>query len=134
MNSKTEKIVDLAKQKAETRQKEILKEIDRMQKAGEKVTFYSVMKKTGAAKSYLYNNEAIRVKITQVREDQRVLSPRTEQSKDTVIKLQKAKITELEKEIRTLKGENTDSFKAKYERLLEENRSLKEQLKTAYEY
>ena len=52
----TLKIAEMAKRKSIKRQKEVLDVIASMIKNGEKVTFYSVQKKTGASKSYLYNN------------------------------------------------------------------------------
>ena len=46
----TLKIAELAKKKSVNRQKEVLDAIESMIKNGEKVTFYSVQKKTGASK------------------------------------------------------------------------------------
>ena len=43
-------------------------------------------------------------------------------------------IKNLEKEIKELKGNNSDSYKLKYEKVVNENKQLKEQLKNAYNY
>lgn len=103
-------IVALAKQKSQNRQKEVLEVINQMRRAHEKISFYSVAQKTGASKSYLYRNEVISNKIRSYRQIH--TETRTSDSKDVIIKALQNKIV----------------------RLQEENRQLKEQLKTAYKY
>lgn len=129
----TLKIAEMAKRKSIKRQKEVLDVIASMIKNGEKVTFYSVQKKTGASKSYLYNNEKIKEAIKQEREE-KTANTRTNESKDAIIKVLKMTIKNLEKEIKELKGNNSDSYKLKYEKVVNENKQLKEQLKNAYNY
>ncbi|EDT27864.1 transposase [Clostridium perfringens] len=127
------KIAELAKEKSIKRQKEVLDIISLMIKNGEKVTFYSVQKKTGASKSYLYNNLKIKSVIQQEREE-KIVNSRTDKSKDAIIKALKMTIKNLEKEIKELKSVNEDSYKLKYEKVLIENKELKKQLKNAYDY
>ena len=129
----TLKIAEMAKRKSIKRQKEVLDVIASMIKNGEKVTVYSVQKKTGASKSYLYNNEKIKEAIKQEREE-KTANTRTNESKDAIIKVLKMTIKNLEKEIKELKGNNSDSYKLKYEKVVNENKQLKEQLKNAYNY
>lgn len=129
----TLKIAELAKKKSVNRQKEVLDAIESMIKNGEKVTFYSVQKKTGASKSYLYNNDKIKMAIQQEREE-KIANTRTNESKDAIIKALKMTIKNLEKEIKELKNTNSDSYKLKYEKVLKENKELKEQLKNSYNY
>ena len=129
----TLKIAEMAKRKSIKRQKEVLDVIASMIKNGEKVTFYSVQKKTGASKSYLYNNEKIKEAIKQEREE-KTANTRTNESKDAIIKVLKMTIKNLEKEIKELKGNNSDSYKLKYEKVVNETKQLKEQLKNAYNY
>lgn len=64
---KTEKITTHSRTKALQRQSEVLEAIAEMHAAGEKITFYSVIQKTGASKSYLYGNETIRKTIEAAR-------------------------------------------------------------------
>lgn len=129
--AKSDAMVAHAKERGETRQKEVLDAIKQMKKRGDKITFYSVQKVTGAAKSYLYSNAAIRKAI----EDERSARvDRSAVSKDALIKIQSEKIKSLEKEIMDLKKGNSESYKTRYERLLQEYEDLKLQLRTAYDY
>ncbi len=110
MANREDVIVSLAKQKSKDRQAEILDEIGQMRKAGENISFYSVAKRTGASKSYLYRNELIASTIDKYR---RIHSDnRTEDSKDVIIKALQNKVLKLQ----------------------EENKQLREQLKIAYKY
>ena len=108
--------------------------INRMKSEGKKITFYSVTKETGASKSYLYTNQEIYDTIVQARDGQKPKEPRSSQSKDAIIKMQKAKIAELERQISKFETENGETFKAKYKRVLAENEELKRQLQAAYNY
>lgn len=134
MAKKTDRIVEMAHKKATDRQKEVMDAVKRMQKEGKKITFYSVMKETGASKSYLYTNKAIYDIIVEARDGQAPKTPRAAQSKDAIIKMQKSKIMELERKISSLQSENDESYKAKYQRVAAENQELKEQLRVAYSY
>lgn len=133
MSDKTLKIRSMAKEKSAKRQQEVIKAIKLMKKNGEKISFYSVQKRTGASKSYLYTNEEISKLIQEAREEE-IVSPRSKESQETIIKALNMKIKKLEAEVKSLKTENNDSYKTKYEKLLEENKQLKEQLKNSYEY
>lgn len=110
MANREDVIVSLAKQKSKNRQEEILETIGQMRKAGENISFYSVAKKTGASKSYLYRNELIANTINKYRKIHS--DNRTEDSKDVLIKALQNKVLKLQ----------------------EENKQLKEQLKVAYKY
>lgn len=133
MSDKTLKIRSMAKEKSAKRQQEVISAIKLMKKNGEKISFYSVQKRTGASKSYLYTNEEISKLIQEAREEE-IVSSRSKESQETIIKALNMKIKKLEAEVKSLKAENNDSYKAKYEKLLEENKQLKEQLKNSYEY
>lgn len=130
MADKTEGIKKPAKQKSEKRQSEVLAEIRRMKKKGEKVTFYGVAKATGASKSYLYKNEEIADKIRDCRDNH--IAPRTKESDKAVIAALRVEIKKLKSQIKETEIENNESYKAKYEKLLEENKELKKQLENAY--
>lgn len=130
MADKTEGIKKHAKQKSETRQSEVLAVIRRMKKKGEKVTFYGVAKATGASKSYLYNNKTIADAIRDCRDNS--VSPRSKQSEKAIIAALRVEIKKLKSQIKEMEIANNESYKAKYEKLFEENKELKKQLENAY--
>ena len=127
---KTDKITEMAKAKSEKRQKEVLDAIKKMQKDGEPVTFYSVQKKTGASKSYLYNNEAIASAIKEARTMK--TEPMSSGSEKAVIMALRKKIKDLEKQLEKEREANAESYREKCIKLQNENEQLKEQLKKAY--
>lgn len=130
MADKTEKIKELAKKKSSDRQEEVLKAIRKMQKDGQKVTYYGVAKATGASKSYLYNNAVISEAIRNARDENP--EPRSEKSKQSIISAQRMQIKRLQKQIDEMKAANGETYKEKYEKLLQENADLKKQLENAY--
>ena len=83
------------------RQEEILETIGQMRKTGENISFYSVAKKTGASKSYLYRNELIANTIDKYRKIHS--NSRTEDSKDVLIKALQNKVLKLQEENKQLK-------------------------------
>lgn|SRR5690606_2868235 len=124
----TSAIVAMAKDKTSKKVELVLLEINKMQKKNEKVSIYSVSKKTGVSRSFLYNNQVLFNKIDSIRNN----DTRSEDTIQTIIEAQKLKITKLEKEIAELK--KNENFKKKYEDLLAQNRELKKQLEVAYSY
>ncbi|MEK4248194.1 DUF6262 family protein [Paenibacillus sp. FSL W7-1287] len=124
----TSAIVAMAKDKTSKKVELVLLEINKMQKKNEKVTIYSVSKKTGVSRSFLYNNQVLFNKIDSIRNN----DTRSEDTIQTIVEAQKLKITKLEKEIAELK--KNENFKKKYEDLLAQNRELKKQLEVAYSY
>lgn len=67
-NNKTDVIVKMAKEKSERKYKAVMDEIDKMIKEGVSITFYSVEKRTGISKGFLYRNEEISARIKSLRE------------------------------------------------------------------
>ena len=126
---KTDKITELSVSKSKKRKKEVIDSINRMAKRGDKINFYSVMKETKASKSYLYNNKEIRELIEEYRGTN--VKPRSVKGNKVIIEAQQKKIKELEKAIEKLEANNADSYKQKYEKLLQENRALKQQLRNS---
>ena len=123
-------IKEHAKMKSRKRQTEVLSTIQEMKKHGEKVTFYSVSKKSGASKSYLYNNEIIAAEIRSIRQGSEYT--RSSQSEKAIISSLRYEIRKLNQQISMLQNANSDSYKQKYEKVLEENKELKKQLEKAY--
>lgn len=101
-----------------------------MQKKNESITFYSVQKKTGASKSFLYNNEEIAKTIKDARTVK--TEPKSKDSEKIMISALRKRIRELEEELKKERSINKNSYKDKCEKLQEENRQLKEQLKKSY--
>lgn len=127
----TDKIIAMAKTKTEETKNKVIDTINKMLEDGEKITFYSVYKNSGVSKSFVYNNDEIRMIVETYRQSP-VKRNRTKESKDVIIETQKKKILELEKQLKEF--QKTETYKEKYERLLVENEELKKQLKSAYEY
>lgn len=127
----TNKIVSLAKDKSEQKQKEVIKAINEMIKNEDKITFYSVYQKAGVSKSFVYNNKEIRNLIETHRKTTIKMS-QSQDAKDVIIESQNRKIKELEKEILSLIKDET--WKDKHDKLLAENKQLKLQLEKAYKY
>ena len=110
--------------KAENRSKsakaeeKALRTLHEMLEAGEKVSFYSVAKKSGLSRNFLYTNAKIRAAVTELRSDQDSPTPKDDLAKagefDSLliyyenarqkkeIEQLKAKIMELEQKVRVL--------------------------------
>lgn len=101
------------RRKSETR-KRVLDTIRQMQAMGAEITFSSVAKESGAARSYLYRTEEIRqeieksrVEVWKTRKKNQEQYQRTAKSRDAVIEAKDRRIKKLEEEIRRLKKELT---------------------------
>jgi len=129
----TDKIIELSKQKSVNRVDEVLKVIKSMVKSGKKVTVYSVVKTSCASKSFIYANEKIMAAIDKER-NSTTKTEMTLKSKESINNMLKNKIKMLETEKQALIAENSETYKSKYEKLLIENKELKEQLKISYKY
>ena len=109
---KSNKIVELTKKKSKEKKEYVLEVIDAMLRNGEKVTFYSVYKKAGVSKSFVYNNEEIRTKIELCRSGELKVED-VKDSKDLLI-------DELNKEVQKLREKlaeykKDELWKYKYE-------------------
>lgn len=124
----TSAIVAMAKDKTSKKVDLVLCEIAKMQKKNENISIYSVSKKAGVSRSFLYNNKVLFNKIDSIRNDE----ARSEHTIQTIVEAQKLKITKLEKEIAELK--KNENFRKKYEELSAQNKELKKQLEVAYSY
>lgn len=117
---------------AKEKEEYVLATIRAMVEAGESVSFYSVQKATGCAKSFLHNNQTI---ARTIRDTEKETSKIPDETSATVLlKAAQAKIKALEKELNGYRAENSETYKAMYEKLLKENRELKKQLECAYKY
>lgn len=131
MKNKTDAIVALAKEKSTKREKEVLEAIHQMQRAGDKISVYSVSKATRASKTFIYRHETI---LAAIRDSSCNSVPPSVESQQVRLKILQSRIADLEAENEKLKATNGDSYKAKYEKLRNENTELKKQLKAVYEY
>ena len=112
--------------KAKEKEEYVLATIRAMVEAGESISFYSVQKATGCAKSYLHNNQTIAETIRGTEKKTSMIPDET--SATVLLKAAQAKIKVLEKELNGYRTENSETYKAMYEKLLKENKELKRQL------
>ena len=130
---KTDRIVELATEKSRKRHREVINTINKMIKRGDKVSFYSVVKETGASKSYLYTNVELRSLIELARNQ--AVRPRSVKGNKVIIEAQQRKIEELTARIKELEDNYGEELMSKYEKVLQENKRLKLQLKNStYSY
>ncbi|MGG7145719.1 DUF6262 family protein [Clostridium butyricum] len=126
---KTQKIVEITKKKSEEKKNYVLEVINAMLRNEEKITFYSVYKKAGVSKSFVYNNEEIRNRIELCRNG--------ELSKDEVKDNKDIIIDELTKEVDILRSKlkeykKDELWKVKYENKKKEAELLKERLERLF--
>lgn len=130
---KTDRIVELATEKSRKRHREVINTINKMIKRGDKISFYSVVKETGASKSYLYTNVELRSLIELARNQ--AVKPRSVKGNKVIIEAQQRKIEELTARIKELEDNYGEGLMSKYEKVLQENKRLKLQLKNStYSY
>jgi len=129
MNKKHDKIVKLAKQKSKITEQKVLNTITQMVKDKKNISFYSVYKKAGVSKSFVYTNEKIRNLIEDLR-DKNIKVKQSKDSKDVIIESQNNKIKELKSQVRKLKKD--ELWQEKYKKLKKENQELKKQLEKLY--
>lgn len=115
-NKKTDKIVALAKQKSEAKEKLVLAVIEAMQQADETVNFNSVHVKTGVSKAYLYNNERLREAISSLR-DGKDTPKREAEAADTVVDALRMEIKRLRAQVKEL--QHDELWRVKYEKMVE---------------
>ena len=127
--SNYDKMVDKNKQRTQDTHNKVIKVINEMIQNNENITYYSVSKKSGVSRNFLYKDEDISLLIDKHKTTKSTKKIQSQDAKDIIINAQKQKIKELEK----YQKEN-ENYKEKYDQLLKENKSLKEQLKNSYEY
>lgn len=108
------------------RQEEVLVAIDKMKMMGETINFYTVSRKTGASKSYLYDNKVLseRIKLERLSGN---TSGETEKSREVKMKalmLENKRLKSINKQL--------EGYREKYEKKREEIEQLKEQLSKSY--
>lgn len=124
-----DKMIETNKQRTQDTHDKVLKTLNEMLKNNENITYYSVAKKTGVSRSFLYKDEEIKTFIDKYKTSKSTKKIQSQDAKDVIINAQKQKIKELEK----YQKEN-ENYKEKYDQLLKENKALKEQLKNSYDY
>lgn len=127
--SNYDKMVDKNKQRTQDTHNKVIKVINEMIQNNENITYYSVSKKSGVSRNFLYKDEDISLLIDKHKTTKSTKKIQSQDAKDIIINAQKQKIKELEKY-----QKDNDNYKEKYEQLLKENKELKEQLKNSYSY
>lgn len=126
LNDKTKKIIELSREKSETKRALVLSTIHIMEKEEQVINFTTVSKRANVSRNYLYKNKELKILIEFLRGDIEIRKVQSKDYKDIIIEAQKSKIKELEK-----KFESFDEFEKlseKYNRLLHEYDELKVQL------
>lgn len=124
MAGSTKGLKKYAEEKTKVTLEKVDKAIRELSLSGEKINFNSVATASGVSKTFLYNNEAIKKRIEDLRQqqvsremNQRSKYDKTAKSKDIIIMAKDKKIKELEEENKKLK-EQLEILRGKlYERL-----------------
>ena len=130
MAKNTDEVVRLAQQKSAKREAEVMSAIREMKAQGDTVNFYSVAKRTGASKSYLYTNEAIRAAI----EEARTVEPAKYTSSKAIINGLKKQLKALEAENERLRSLDAAKLEQEAADLRAKVKDLETQLRSAYSY
>ena len=124
MAGSTKGLKRYAEEKTKITLEKVDKAIRELSLNGEKINFNSVATASGVSKTFLYNNEAIKKRIEDLRQqqvsremNQRAKYDKTAKSKDIIIMAKDKKIKELEEENKKLK-EQLEILRGKlYEKL-----------------
>lgn len=99
-----------AEEKTRLTLEKVDKAIRELSLSGEKINFNSVATMSGVSKTFLYNNEEVKKRIEELRQqqvsremNQRIKYDKTAKSKDIIIMAKDKKIKELEEENKKLK-------------------------------
>ena len=137
MNMKQDKMCQYQQSRSQVMEKETINAIKKMDKAGKKISFYSVMIETKRSKSYLYRNEKIRMLILSYRKP--ISGHDTTDTDKARVTLSNLECARLKRKVKALEAENSESWKRKYlaehEKFLalrDEINELKQQLLCAY--
>ena len=123
MPNKSEKIVVLAKNKTQDKEKLVMEAIKTMQENHKKITFYGVQKATGVSKSFLYNNPTLRQTLVELRDGKQAPSLDADTS-GTLIAALKQENKELQKQVKALQRD--ELYKEKYELMRQERDMYRE--------
>lgn len=129
---KYEKMVETNKQKTIDTQNKVFEALEDMLKNNEKITYYSVSKKTGVSRNFLYKNKEINLFIEKYKSSKSKKTNQSSEAKDVIITAQRKKISELESKIKQFQLD--ENYKVKYEKAQKEILELKKQLESSYDY
>ena len=127
--SNYDKMVNKNKQRTQDTHDKVIKIINEMIQNDENITYYSVSKKSGVSRNFLYKDEDVSLLIDKHKTSTSTKKVQSQDAKDIIINAQKQKIKELEKYLK-----ENENYKQKYDELFKENKTLKEQLKNSYDY
>ncbi|KEJ02717.1 transposase [Clostridium botulinum A2B3 87] len=124
MAGNTQGLKKYAREKTKITLEKVDKAIRELSINGEKINFNSVATVSGVSKTFLYNNEEVKKRIQDLRQqqvsremNQRAKYDKTAKSKDIIIMAKDKKIKELEEENRKLKKQLEILRGKLYERL-----------------
>ncbi|MBN1060195.1 DUF6262 family protein [Clostridium botulinum] len=127
--NKTKKIVEITKKKSEEKKEYVLEVINSMIRNEEKITFYSVYKKAGVSKSFVYNNNEIRNRIELCRNGN-LTKDEVKDNKDILIDELNREIDILTNKLKEYKKD--ELWKVKYENKKKEASILRERLERLF--
>lgn len=113
------------------KEQDVIKAINKLKKTGKPINLQLVCTEAGVSRSYIYKNETLLKMIDKYREPSGYKKIQTKDAKDTLILTLKSENVKLKRELK--EKEKDESYKAKYEEALEEIKSLKKQLNSAYQ-
>ncbi|NFL34508.1 transposase [Clostridium botulinum] len=125
----TKKIVEITKKKSEEKKEYVLEVINSMIRNEEKITFYSVYKKAGVSKSFVYNNNEIRNRIELCRNGS-LTKDEVKDNKDILIDELNKEIDILTNKLKEYKKD--ELWKVKYENKKKEASILRERLERLF--
>lgn len=120
---RTDKMVEASKEDSARKVSYVKEIVDDMVRLNIPVTSYSVWKKTGLSKGFIYSNEEVKEYISQFKSDKRYNSRKY--GREDVFE---QKVKELEAEIAFLKKELYLARKEGLDAIVMENRNLKQRL------
>ena len=104
--------------------------IQEMIKLEEEITFYSVHRKAGVSKSFVYNNAEIRALIERSRQSPIRKTVQNMDTKDVMIQVLKKELQQMKTDIS--RCDKDETWREKYNKVLRENAELKKQLEKLY--
>jgi predicted regulator of amino acid metabolism with ACT domain len=128
----TDKIIELAGQKAIDKENKVYEAISRIKSKNIELSITNIASEAGCSRKYIYSKPEIVDYIKKERSCQII-------PHDTLMQIEKleqriSNLIEENKKLKLANKDNSETYKQKYEKLKAENEELKKQLRKAYEY
>lgn len=100
MESKTQKMVELSKEKTVAKINDVIYALEKLKTSNELISFYRVAKVAGVSRNFLYTNKDARILVETYREK---LGDNSIDLKDLIIQEQRTQIEQLKNELTNAK-------------------------------